>query len=166
MNEIRHICTGCGSEIPEGQDFCYVCGSWTKNALTLDDEDRIRYSDMCLNCGKALPKDSDICPFCGAKVEERYSEPVVVRRPWTMADYLSVTLAIIPGFFNIFGLGQIIQRRWSKAFVFICATVLLFYITPAFLESSSNYWLIIALQIIIFMFSLMDVFTHVGKRED
>lgn len=83
-----------------------------------------------------------------------------------MIDYLSVTLAIIPGFFNIFGLGQIIQRRWSKAFVFICATALLFYITPAFLENSSNYWLIIALQIIIFMFSLMDVFTHVGKRED
>jgi len=163
---LRRMCTGCGSEIPEGQEFCYVCGAWTKNSLILDDDDQIRYSDMCLNCGKALPNDSEYCPFCGTKVEEHHKETVSVRRPWTMVDYLSVILAVIPGFFNIFGLGQIIQRRWSKAFVFICATILLLYLTPAFMENPSNYWVIVGMQVVLFLFSLMDVFSHVGKRED
>ena len=164
---MRHICTGCGNEIPEGQDFCYVCGSWTKNALILDEENRVNvYPDMCLNCGKELPRGSDFCPYCGTKVEGVQSAPVVVRRKWTLMDFLSIALAVIPGFFNIFGLGQIIQRRWSKAFVFICATILLLYLTPSFMENTDHYWILIAMQIVLFMFSLMDVFNHIGSREE
>ena len=121
---------------------------------------------MCLNCGKELPKGSDFCPYCGTKVEGVQSTPVVVRRQWTLMDYLSIALAVIPGFFNIFGLGQIIQRRWSKAFVFICATILLLYLTPSFMENTDHYWILIAMQIVLFMFSLMDVFNHIGSREE
>jgi RNA polymerase subunit RPABC4/transcription elongation factor Spt4 len=163
---MTRICRGCGNEVPEGQDFCYECGAWADNAIRLDDRGGITYSDMCLNCGKALPNGSEFCPYCGTKVQETHAEPVATRRRWTTMDYLSVALAVIPGFFNIFGLGQIVQRRWSKAFVYICVTIVLMYISPSFLDNTNSYWIIIALQLGVFMFSIMDVFAHVGKREE
>ena len=163
---MTRVCRGCGNEIPEGQDFCYECGAWADQAIRIDNRGGITYSDMCLNCGKALPNGSEYCPYCGEKVQYTApSESAVTRRTLNAMDYLSLALAVIPGFFNIFGLGQIIQRRWSKAFVFISMTIVLYYLAPSFSQNQSTTVVLFFLQIGLFMFSLLDVFRNVGKRE-
>ena len=162
---MTRICRGCGNEIADGQEFCYECGAWADQAIDIDDRGGITYAEMCLNCGKALPNDSEFCPYCGQKVERAIPEKVSVRRSWNTMDYLSIALAVIPGFFNIFGLGQIVQRRWSKAFIFISMTVILLYLAPSFSQNSSSTWVLFLLQIGLFIFSLMDVFSNAGKRD-
>ncbi len=58
---MKHICSGCGSEIPEGNDFCYVCGAWTSKAFAINDEGTILYSSKCVNCGKELVPGAEFC---------------------------------------------------------------------------------------------------------
>ncbi len=164
---MTRVCRGCGNEIPEGQEFCYECGAWADQAIIIDNRGGITYSEMCLNCGKALPNGSEYCPYCGEKVPEAAPiEPVRVRRPWDVLDYLAVALAVIPGFFNVFGLGQIIQRRYSKAFIYISMTIILIYLAPSLSQVSTGKVVLFFLQIGLFMFSLLDVFRNTGKREE
>ena len=163
---MRHVCTGCGNEIPEGQDFCYICGAWSKNSLALSEEGDTLYAEMCIKCSKPIPSGSEYCLHCGERIEERKNVPIRVRKiqPFTRKDLIAIALAIIPGFFNIFGLGQIVQRRWSRAFVFICATMLLLYIGPSFLGSSTHYMTLVLIQVAVFVFSISDVLRGVGER--
>lgn len=162
---MTRICIGCGEEIPDGQEFCYRCGAWADKAVQLDDSGGIVYSDMCPGCGKAVPSGSEYCPYCGTKVQGSAAvRQTVVRRPWDTRDYLSVAFAVIPGFFNIFGIGQIVQRRWSKAFVYITMTIILYYLKPSFSENTGSSWVLLILQMGLFMFSLIDVFNNAGKR--
>ena len=62
---MRRVCLGCGSEIPEDSDFCYACGRWAKDALSVDDKGNLLVTEYCLNCGEAMPANSAFCPYCG-----------------------------------------------------------------------------------------------------
>ena len=158
--QLRYVCTGCGNEIPEGQEFCYVCGTWSSKALKLNDEGTAIYSPRCFTCGEVLPDGAEFCPKCGKRADESQITVGMMKqaRGYTFKDYLAIILAIIPGFFNIFGLGQIIQKRWSQAFVFISCTILLLYLSPSFMSSSNTTIILIVMQLGLFLFSLMDVF--------
>jgi len=162
---MKHICSGCGSEIPEGQDFCYACGAWAKNSYDINDEGTVLYNKTCVRCGTVLTHDAEFCSHCGAKVTDSQI-PINLRRSnrLTKIDIIAILLAVIPGLFNIFGLGQIIQRRWSKAFVYICTTALLLYISPTLSEQSNGQFLLIVLQIGFFLVSVMDVFKGIATR--
>jgi len=163
---MRYVCTGCGNEIPDGQDFCYVCGSWKKNALSINDEGDTLYANTCTHCNKAIPAGSDYCPHCGEKLEDTNTVPITFRRvrPFTNKDLMAIALAIVPGFFNIFGLGQIVQRRWSRAFVFMAATLLLLYVGPSFLTTANHYTILVILQVSVFIFSISDVLRGINQR--
>jgi len=162
---MKRICKGCGSEIPDGAEFCYACGAWAKDSLTINDEATFIYSDMCLNCGKELPKGSEFCPYCGTKAEKSHI-PIAnpVRPKFTYMDYLAIVLAVIPGFFNIFGLGHIVQKQWSKAFMYICISAIILYIAPSMLVSVQASMLMLFFEFLVLMFSVMDVFRNIYNR--
>jgi RNA polymerase subunit RPABC4/transcription elongation factor Spt4 len=162
---MSRVCIGCGNEIPEGQDFCYVCGAWAKNALIFEEEGDQIYANVCVSCHKTMPSDAEFCPYCGSKSEPA-RVPVRVRSPTKISkmDIMAIILAVVPGFFNIFGLGQIVQRSWSKAFVFICVTVIFFYVAPGFMGTTNGYIILLVMQLAIFIFSISDVFRNIGRR--
>jgi RNA polymerase subunit RPABC4/transcription elongation factor Spt4 len=162
---MRNICTGCGNEIPPDQDFCYVCGTWADKGLKINDEATILYSPKCLECGKDLPADAEFCPFCGAPSDKSQVPITVGSRTSSFVRILSIILAVVPGFFNIFGLGQIVQRRWAKAFTFICITVLLLYLAPSMMSTSNGRMVLTFIQLGVFFFSLMDVFRGNYRRD-
>lgn len=164
---MKQICSGCGSEIPEGSDFCYACGAWAKNSYKVNDEGTILYLQYCMKCGKELVPGAEYCSHCGAKTKD--SEiPININRSkklkMTNLDFVAILLAVVPGLFNIFGLGQVIQRRWSKAFVYVCATAIFLYIYPAMMESSNGRVIMIALQIGFFIMSVLDVFKGIATK--
>lgn len=161
---MKRICSGCGSEIPEGSDFCYACGAWATKSYTINDEGTILYSDKCVKCGKELVPGAEYCAYCGAKTSES-NIPISTRpygRQLTSKDVVAILLAVIPGLFNVFGLGQIIQKRWSKAFVYLCTTVLLFYVTPSLASTTNGIYIVIFMQVGFFFISVMDVFKGVA----
>ena len=162
---MKRVCLGCGSEIPEDSDFCYACGRWAKDALNVDDKGNLLVTEYCLNCGEAMPANSAFCPYCGYKVESRSFQPVrPYRRKMTNTDILAILLAVIPGFINVFGLGQIVLKRWSRAFTYLCLTVLLFYLAPSFLAQDTTRIIHLVLQLIIFIFSIQDVLNAIQTR--
>ena len=161
---MRRICNGCGNEIEDGADFCYTCGAWAKNAFVLNDEGTVLYSNRCLNCGGDLPREAEFCPYCGAKADESQIRLRTRSPGLSKTDVLAILLAVVPGFFNIFGLGQIVQRRWSKAFIFITLTIILLYLSPSFIGSTNTYYLLLFMQLGLFLFSLSDVFRSLRGR--
>jgi len=120
-----------------------------------------------MKCGKELVPGAEFCSHCGARTKD--SEiPININRSrkvkFTNLDFVAILLAVVPGLFNVFGLGQIIQRRWSKAFVYICATAIFLYISPAMMGSPNGRALMIALQIGFFIFSVLDVFKGITTK--
>ena len=164
---MKRICCGCGAEIPADRDFCYTCGAWAKDAYLLNDDLTVIYAKTCPKCGKQLIPESQYCSYCGEKVSES-GIPVrsASKTKYTNMDLLAAGLAIIPGFFNIFGLGQLVQKRWSKAFVYICTTLLLFYITPSLEATDAGSTILIFIQVGFFFFSVVDVLISIklGRR--
>jgi RNA polymerase subunit RPABC4/transcription elongation factor Spt4 len=162
---MRRICRGCGYEIPDDSDFCHRCGEWADKALNVNDEGTVLYSDRCSSCGEDLPPGADFCPHCGASTAG--SNINLVRRPFklTTNNIIAILLAVVPGFFNVFGLGQIYQRRWSKAFMFLAISALLIYVAPSFLQFTNTTMLLILIQVAMFMFSLSDVFGAIVRGE-
>ena len=163
---MKRICSGCGSEIPDGSDFCYSCGAWADKSFNINDEGTILYYQYCMKCGKELVPGAEFCVHCGAKAKD--SEIPINIKKKTMHldiwDLIAILLAVIPGFFNVFGLGQIIQRRWAKAFIYLCTTGLLFYVGPSISSQSNGEMLMLIIQIGFFFVSVMDVFRGIGER--
>ena len=163
---MRRVCLGCGSEIPEDSDFCYSCGRWAKDALDVDDRGNVVVTEYCLNCNEALPQNSTFCPYCGYKVDSVQRPPArTYRRKLDRTDILAIILAVIPGFINVFGLGQIVLKRWSRAFTYLCLSVLLFYLAPSFMLQETSRFIFLVLQLMVFIFSIQDVLNAVQRRE-
>lgn len=161
---MRLICSECGAEIPSGSDFCYRCGAMAKNPLRYDEEDDVVISNYCFKCGAAIGKDDQYCMKCGASLSSSPLSAPTRREPMTWRSILAILLALIPGFFDIFGLGQLVQKRWGKAFIYISMTLILFYVEPAFLASKSATTLLMCLRLMIFIFQAMDVFKGNNRR--
>ena len=162
---MKRICTGCGFEIPEGNDFCYECGAWADKALIVDDEGRNIVTKYCRECGKIIDPTSAFCPYCGSKTEE-FNVPIrgsMTPVRYTNRDILAIFLAVIPGFFNIYGLGQIVQKKYAKAFTYICITLMLLYVAPSF-TSQNSLMILLFIQLVLFGLSLFDVFKNIGGR--
>ncbi len=132
----------------------------------MNDEGTYIISDTCANCGKEMPEGAEYCPHCGAHASQsnvRISSPTVGR--FTSRHIIALLLAVIPGFFNIFGLGQLVLKRWSKAFVYISITILLYYLAPSFLTTTGSQILLTIFQVLVFMYSLFDLFGAISRGE-
>ena len=163
---MRHVCIGCGNEIPEGQEFCYVCGALVKDSLMTNDDGNIINVPYCKNCNSPVPRGLEACPKCGepadiTSIDMGFTRP----KKFGAMAYIALFLAIVPGFFNVFGLGQIVMKRWSKAFFYICATIMLYYLAPSLMTTSSSYMLLIVVEMFIFLLSIMDVYNAVLRGE-
>ena len=146
---MTHICSECGSEIPEDSDFCYSCGAMKDTALECDDDGNI-FAPSCYRCGAPIQPGTEFCPDCGAPLIKEVITPQKAKRV-TLAFFL----ALVPGFFDIFGLGHIALKDYPHAVMFLLISGLLFYFKQY--ESYNGTILSLLLPLAVFAFQLYDV---------
>lgn len=61
-------CSKCGVDLPEGSQFCNVCGN------------KIDIILKCTNCGIDIPQGSQFCNACGTKIGAPENQSVVVKQ--------------------------------------------------------------------------------------
>lgn len=146
------VCRECGSQIPADMDFCPRCGSYSTNALKFDERGYF-VQDTCTSCGAELEKDSRFCIKCGAPVSNAPVYPVRVQM--RKNGSLALAIGLIFGFLNIYGVGHLVMRRWSRGFMFLGITAVLMYMDPTLLFSSNMMFTMI--RIGIYMYQCMDL---------
>lgn len=65
-------CIKCGTELPDGSQFCNVCG------------EKVNANMTCPNCGIEIHNESQFCHMCGTKVETQSNQTKEVPTPETI----------------------------------------------------------------------------------
>ena len=60
-------CVGCGKDVPDGLNFCPMCGRTAPYARTSASEAKDTGQKMrkCFGCGRDIPIGLNFCPYCG-----------------------------------------------------------------------------------------------------
>lgn len=114
---MTRICAECGSEIPDGSGFCYHCGRDAKDAFNIEGATRGTYTNIPSGNG------SGNCGSCGPG----YAQSVIVRPRLVKNAWIGIALALVPGMFNIFGLGHLFYKKWGRGLMYLIISVPLFY---------------------------------------
>lgn len=152
------ICGECGGVIPADMDFCPRCGSLRSNARVVNDG---RTVGECPSCGGPLGPDDLYCGRCGSRISTGTASQGVMR-PRRNAN-LAIMLALIPGFFNVFGLGHFVLRQYSRGIMFLVISVVLWYLGGWKPFPSSL--LLTVLTICVFFYQAMDILRLSYTRE-
>ena len=67
-------------------------------------------------------------------------------------------------FFNIFGLGHLLMRNWSKGLMYLAISVIIWYMCGWTFVSSNL--MITLLSVAVFFFQAMDIFRIIYTPED
>lgn len=148
---MMYICSECGSQIPEDSDFCYHCGALRTKALQMDDSGHMEMG-KCYSCGEPVKGEEYFCSKCGAPLVKA-TQPHLVKY-----GMLAIFMAAIPGFFNIFGLGHLVLKQWSRGIMFMVMGALLWWIEPGYMMSGDLF--IMMLRIGVFFYQMMDIYRY------
>ncbi|MCL2148919.1 MAG: zinc ribbon domain-containing protein [Methanomassiliicoccaceae archaeon] len=137
--------------MPEGCGFCYACGRKRDNSIRLDDEGGFIRPEkgVCASCGADLPQGAEFCGSCG---QPSPGMPGSVFMPH-MAKYgwIGVLLAVVPGLlgllpdmsgtmmFSVFGLGHLYFRKWSRGFLYLMVSALM-YLMKSSWGVDASFW--------------------------
>lgn len=154
---MTYICSECGNEIPDDMDFCPHCGCMKSKAFQMSQSGALTHR-TCPECGAQINEGDQYCGSCGAKVQY-VQVPMMKMRKYGM---IAVALAVIPGFFNVFGLGHLLMKEWSKGIMFLVISAVLWYIDP--FGTSTNVVMMLA-SIFVFVYQAMDIFNVIYKPE-
>ena len=151
------VCSECGNEIPDDMDFCPQCGCLKSKSFTLSEGGVLSYR-TCPNCGAELGEGDQFCGSCGARIQAAHV-------PAKMRKYgmLALALAVIPGFFNIFGLGHLVMRNWSRGIMFLIISAVLWYLSPF---GFGDNFVVMILSIMVFFYQAMDILNIIYRPEE
>ncbi len=145
---MRYVCPECGSQIPDDSDFCHVCGCLKSKAYAFDD-DMSSGQGTCPRCGSETRPGEMFCERCGA--------PLRVQSPFRFSkrNATAMLLALIPGFFSIYGLGHLVLKEWIRGVMFLAMTALYWYMR---LASGTNGLILIFLSVALYIYQMSDLF--------
>lgn len=75
----------------------------------------------CTHCGAIISKEAEICPKCGVRVKGPPRPRVIERK----STGLAAVLALILGFFGLWGVGHIYVGKLGRGFALLIIGVLL-----------------------------------------
>lgn len=150
---MRFICHDCGYEIPGDMDFCPRCGCMKGSATPVDDNGMP--TGTCPTCGADIEPGAAYCRSCGAKAPETVSYPPRA----TSKGMAALMLALIPGIFNIFGLGHFVLGRWSRGAMFLAISVILLYMNGWQLFTTNVVMYLVSLAV--YFYQALDIFRYV-----
>ncbi len=159
---MRVVCCECGSEIPEGADFCYKCGARLDHALKMDDDGNSIISNRCFNCGENISLGDQFCQNCGKPVND--SRIQLKRVKPSRIGIFAILLAFLAGLMDVFGLGQLVLKRWSKAVSFLIISGVLYYLQPSFMGTDSGIFALLIIRFFVFFLQITDVFKAVYRE--
>ena len=140
------ICPECGSQIDDDADFCYRCGC-KKSKATVRIDNGIYHQGTCPRCGAETHEGEMFCRQCGSPLA--VSSPIRVGKD----SYLALFLALIPGFFSVYGLGHLVLKEWIRGGMFLAMTAIYWYMR----SSSTNTLLLPFLSVGLFIYQAMDI---------
>lgn len=156
---MRYICHECGKELEEGAEFCYHCGRSKKDALALDDNGTfVNESHTCPNCGQKISDGDAFCQKCGSQVSCSKCVPVLFKPKLRKYGWIGILLAVIPGYFYLFGLGHIWFKSYKRGLIYLLFSIPLILVTRGYLNGTFNSTLFMFLGIAMYLFQAMEVF--------
>ncbi len=121
-------CNKCGAELPDGSQFCNVCGN------------KIDTNLKCVKCSADIPKDSQFCNICGTKVaaSNGQSKDVPQNEPIKQVQQTPVTQNVAKP--SIFSLRNIALAIGGIIALFIVVSVIAAFISgmDSGMQSISN----------------------------
>jgi len=116
---------------------------------------------VCRQCGTEVFDGEEFCYSCGYIGEpvECVHEPLSRQSEWT-----AILLAIIPGFFDVFGLGQLYLRSYLKAGLFMLSSALLFLAVNHFDIIEKDSLIHLGVRTGLFFIQAMDVMVTTIRR--
>lgn len=155
---MTRMCGECGYEIPEGMDFCPHCGAQGRS-YTVSDSGAV--ITACPNCGAPYSPGDMFCGKCGASLPK----PAAMMPRMRKYGNVAILLALIPGFFNVFGLGHILMRSYARGAMFLVMSLVVWYLSGWSLYGGGM--LVMLLSLALYLYQCFDVmrvaFTPEGK---
>lgn len=153
-----YTCPECGSEVPDDSDFCYVCGRAKKKGDDAGPTGNIAFTPgMCAFCGGKVGFSDVFCEHCGKPINN-IPQMMMFKPKMSKYGWIGIALALIPGFFNVFGLGHLFFRRWGRAGMYLLISVLFIYMTRFAVLSDFMEILVLLSSIFIYFMQAMEVF--------
>lgn len=154
---MRLVCGECGGEIPDGMDFCPRCGCKADRAYAIQDGNPAQR--VCPSCGKECGNDDLFCGNCGAQIPAPvYRAPSINGR-----GSIAIFLGLIPGFFNIFGIGHLILKQYSRGVMFLIMSLVLWYLNGWNITNQNLFLSIVSIGL--FIYQGMDLMRVVYSQE-
>ncbi len=161
---IRRYCLECGSEVEPGADFCYACGSRRVVEVRPDSNRVVMEPGHCPFCGHDNDPQAKFCTSCGRRIGEFEYVPRLVKRLSSM-DFAILMAALVPGLFNVFGLGHLLAKKYSRAAVYLVISAVFLYIRYSVdLSEVSTIIILELIGIVIYLKQSMEIFSIVFTR--
>lgn len=163
--ELHTFCSECGHEFEPGAEFCYQCGSVRRFSVG-DDNKVVVEKGVCPFCGCKNDDGADFCIKCGHRLGE-YEYAPTRRTPLGPKDYLIMAVAFIPGAFNIFGLGHILLKKYSRGFMYLVISMVLLYMIYCSPELNRSVYLMLELLgFVIYMKQSFEVLYEIYRGRE
>ena len=160
---IVRYCMECGSAVEPDADFCYTCGSRRIVDVRSSDNRILMEPGHCPYCGHDNIPEAKFCASCGRRIGEfEHSAPTKTRL--TSFDLLVIMAALVPGLFNVFGIGHLVARKYSRGVMYLIISAVFLYIR--FASGTLSISTIILLEIIgvvIYLKQMMEIFAIVYR---
>lgn len=161
----KRYCLECGSEVEPGADFCYTCGS--RRVIEVDSNTNrvVMPKGHCPFCGHDNAPDAKFCGSCGKRIGD-FEYVGNVNRPLTSRDLMIMIATLLPGAFNIFGLGHILIKRYSRAAVYLIISAVLIYMRFSLSDASMSTLIMIEIiGLVVYLKQAFEIFAIIyGPR--
>lgn len=163
--ELRVYCSECGHELEPGADFCYNCGSM--RTFSVDGNSRVQIEKgVCPFCGNLNAEDAGFCDKCGRRLGE-YEFTPARKTPLGPKDYLIMAAAFLPGAFNIFGLGHLLLKKYSRGLMYLFISFVLIYLVYGSPDMGrSTYFMLQCIGFVIYLKQSFEVLYEVYNRRE
>ncbi|MCQ2084888.1 MAG: zinc ribbon domain-containing protein [archaeon] len=145
IQQLKKYCMECGSETDADADFCYICGSRKIISVNPSNNRVIMEKGHCPYCGNDNVPDASFCAKCGRRIGE-FEYGGVRKTKLSGKDILAIFLALIPGAFNVFGLGHLAMKKVSRGLMYLAISAVLLYLR--FANGDVSYSMLIILEVI------------------
>lgn len=131
----------------------------------------------CNDCGYTSDGDLDFCIKCGSKNIVNFVAPtlpegyevvntpnglVAANVPFVKKIPIALFLAFVPGLFDIFGLGQIVLKKYVKGVLFLASSAFCIAVSYfGFLPQIADYMWIISMAI--FILQIVDLYRIITR---
>ncbi len=132
---------------------------------------------ICTECGRVHEEDFDFCPHCGS-TKGGNVDPALIPPEFRIVNgpqgayvarinvnriRLALALALLPGIFDIFGLGHLVLKKYLSGLGFLACTAVVYYERfTGYFGVDSSIMFIATLAVLILQ--IFDVF-RIIKRE-